>query len=124
MTKKISFKRIIIGLFLLLTVIMLTIIPIHAIPVAQEPIPETPAEPVTPTPTIGIPLGNAIDENDPLNKGNTDPTYARTGWLLNLVDENGLTTLGSQVAFFPYMNNDTFQVCNGSITTEFFENGW
>ena len=104
MTKKISFKRIIIGLFLLLTVIMLTIIPIHAIP--------------------GLQVGNAIDENDPLNKGNTDPTYARTGWLLNLVDENGLTTLGSQVAFFPYMNNDTFQVCNGSITTEFFENGW
>jgi len=91
MTKKISFKRVIIGLFLLLTVIMLTIIPIHAIPVAQDPLPVTPP--------IGIPTGNAVDENAPLNKGNTDPTYARTGWLLNIVDENGQSTLGTQVAF-------------------------
>jgi len=104
MTISSNIKRMLTGIILLLaTVIMLTIIPIHAM--------------------SGLPTGNAVDKNDPLNRGNAGgPTYSRTAWILNLVDENGQSTLGSQVMFFPYANNTTFGECNGSITTEFFEN--
>jgi len=90
MTISSNIKRMLTGIILLLaTVIMLTIIPIHAM--------------------SGLPTGNAVDKNDPLNRGNAGgPTYSRTAWILNLVDENGQSTLGSQVMFFPYANNTTF----------------
>ena len=65
-------------------------------------------------------LGNAIGDVDAMNQGNTGgPTYARTGFLLMLCHETSTPVLGSKVVFFPYMDNPTFGVCGGAITTSY-----
>lgn len=105
MTKKISFKSILIGLILLLTFVMLSLNPIYA---------------------DGLPTGNSDgDESEDVNDNANDwgPTNGRAGWLVTLCDDTGKPALGSQVVFFPYANNNTFVLglANGSMTTENFE---
>ena len=101
MNCKITLKQIILGMLIALSLIMIVPQTVHA---------------------EGITTGNSIGQNDEMGEGNFGgPSYSRTGWLCVLTDSSGHKVLNSQVVFFPYSNSMAWANCNGTITTEFFE---
>ena len=64
--------------------------------------------------------GTGGDADSGIDNAGGGPTYARTGFILCLVGDNGRPILGSKVVFYPYMNAIP-GVSNGSLTTEYFD---